>query len=1216
MKRLTISTLLVILNSLSLYSFSGAGSGTESDPYQITNVQQLQEMDDDLSAHYILMNDIDASDTKNWNVGDHDDDAFTPDSAMGFDPIGFGFNGVGTPFIGSFDGQQYNINNLFMNRQKNVNAGLFSLVNCWEVNSIIEPFVKYHYSEISNFNLYNIKIIGGLNAGSVIGECSNTIIRNIKVTGYIEGFGGVGGLIGRNDGVITNCHTNIEVVGNHFLGGLVGLNNGIILNSSTQGKVIAIEVPLYSYQLFSNIGGVAGINGGYIINSNSHCDVDGEESIGGLVGKNKEGFIYTCYSTGEVAGTESIGGLVGGNEEGFIEGCFWDTETSKQAESAGGTGLTTNSMKDINTYIEAGWNFDFIWSIDSDYPEIDIDFAKQPLDTDNNGYLDIDDAVAFRWFSESGCCLEQNIELTSNIDLTESMNWNAGLGFMPVGSYTLPFTGRINGNGFTINNLYIDRPNQEYVGMIACMEYGVIENLGLENCEVYGLKYVGSLAGSVTFCAVRNIFSSGIIAGDDYISGLIGRTTFASINQSNVDINVSAKLGSAGGIVSLAINSSICNSFSKGIVSGFDCVGGIAGNNSRNKILNSHSSCNVKGTECVGGIAGCMVYNVSYVINAYSTGKIEGDIFVGGIAGYNKFGIIRNSYSVSQVSGNDSTGGIAGYNHGNVESCFWDKNLSGISKSDGGEGKFSDEMKQKSMYTDAGWNFDFIWKCDDDYPYIDIDTTHRLTDSDGDGYLEISTVDDLRWLSESAIDIENNLEITNDIDAADTKNWNQGRGFLPIIYFYSQLNGNNYKISNLYINRPDQGYIGIFAQIIGENSLIKDIIIEDCNIIGDSCIGAIAGDFIKGDIINSCVYGNIKGNSIIGGLSGANYLVDFQNCNSEVTIEGKNYLGGIMGKHFVGHVDKSNSTCTVGGSSNKIGGISGNSINVIITNTHVISEITGVEEVGGLIGASDTDTIYQCSSYGKVSGESYIGGFIGSSNFELIDQVFASGQVTGKFRIGGLFGALGSSQLTNSFSLCNVEAEDQVAGLAGYSSGNIINSYSVGLVVGEYNSGALIGKGSKTILASFWDTETSGIDSSDGGTGKTTAEMKTKSTFTDADWDFNTIWAISPDINDGYPYFQWMEDIVGVEELPNTEIRLINAYPNPADNFLHISFPLGLSDKLNVRISDAAGNLVRDMDVVNINNELTVPVDGLSAGAYYMNIISGGEVYSVRFVVE
>jgi hypothetical protein len=58
-----------------------------------------------------------------------------------------------------------------------------------------------------------------------------------------------------------------------------------------------------------------------------------------------------------------------------------------------------------------------------------------------------------------------------------------------------------------------------------------------------------------------------------------------------------------------------------------------------------------------------------------------------------------------------------------------------------------------------------------------------------------------------------------------------------------------------------------------------------------------------------------------------------------------------------------------------------------------------------------------------------------------------------------------------------------------------------------------------TTTDSFWDTDTSGQSWSDGGTGKTTVEMKIKSTFTDAGWNFTTIWAICEGTN--YPRLLW-----------------------------------------------------------------------------------------------
>jgi hypothetical protein len=65
--------------------------------------------------------------------------------------------------------------------------------------------------------------------------------------------------------------------------------------------------------------------------------------------------------------------------------------------------------------------------------------------------------------------------------------------------------------------------------------------------------------------------------------------------------------------------------------------------------------------------------------------------------------------------------------------------------------------------------------------------------------------------------------------------------------------------------------------------------------------------------------------------------------------------------------------------------------------------------------------------------------------------------------------------------------------------------------------------------ASFWDTETSGLTSSAGGNGKTTARMKMQSTFADSGWNFNSTWFISYAYNYGYPDLLWQIDPVSPE---------------------------------------------------------------------------------------
>jgi len=81
----------------------------------------------------------------------------------------------------------------------------------------------------------------------------------------------------------------------------------------------------------------------------------------------------------------------------------------------------------------------------------------------------------------------------------------------------------------------------------------------------------------------------------------------------------------------------------------------------------------------------------------------------------------------------------------------------------------------------------------------------------------------------------------------------------------------------------------------------------------------------------------------------------------------------------------------------------------------------------------------------------------------------------------------------------------------------VVNSYSTGLVVGSSYVGGLGGYNDGDVIESFWDVETSEVETSEGGTGKTTTEMKTESTFTDADWDFDYTWFMDEDTNDGYP---------------------------------------------------------------------------------------------------
>ena len=114
MKKILLLTFYLSLSCLAYAQFSGKGAGTEKDPYQITNVDELFEINGDLSAHYLLMNDIDMTE---W-VAENS-------PSMGWMPIGSSV----TPFTGHLKGNNHSIKGLFINRSGASYIGLFGYVN-------------------------------------------------------------------------------------------------------------------------------------------------------------------------------------------------------------------------------------------------------------------------------------------------------------------------------------------------------------------------------------------------------------------------------------------------------------------------------------------------------------------------------------------------------------------------------------------------------------------------------------------------------------------------------------------------------------------------------------------------------------------------------------------------------------------------------------------------------------------------------------------------------------------------------------------------------------------------------------------------------------------------------------------------------------------------------------------------------------------------------
>jgi len=352
--------------------------------------------------------------------------------------------------------------------------------------------------------------------------------------------------------------------------------------------------------------------------------------------------------------------------------------------------------------------------------------------------------------------LSADYVLMNDIDASMTKDWNSGSGFDPVGNGSTPFTGSLDGLGHTLSNLFIYRNSTSYVGLFGWIDSGgLISNISMLGNNITGNSYAGGLVG-MNGGSVVNSSATGSVTGDDNVGGLVGG------NQGSVENSYSTGcvIGDYG-IGGLAGSNfgSVEKSYSTGCVTGEDTVGGLVGENSYGLVETSYAMGNVSGNYCVGGLVGLSSYG--FLINSYATGTVAGNISVGGFIGCNSwYNSLENSYATGNVTGDDGVGGLVGYNDlGSISDSYWDIITSGKISSDGGIGKTTEEMRMKSTFTDAGWDFTEVWGIKEDvtYPsFIWQDKKSPVADAGSD-----QMIDEGMALTFDATNSTDNVEIVN-----------------------------------------------------------------------------------------------------------------------------------------------------------------------------------------------------------------------------------------------------------------------------------------------------------------------------------------------------------------------------------------------------------------------------------------------------------------------
>ncbi|WP_407356029.1 hypothetical protein [Methanolobus sp. WCC5] len=316
------------------------GDGSAGNPYQITTANDLQNMNNDVTAHYIMINDVDVS-------------------HLTFTPIGE-ITTVGM-FEGSFDGMGYTIEGLTIDHMDD-HGGLFAYLDMATVQNvtIANATVTVYWDMMFPF------------VAVLAGEATDSTIKDVTVlnSSIDSDTDRVAGLIGyANNCDISDCLTDVEITSQgSFTGGLIGhLLNSNVERCMALGNVTAT----------GNVQRTGGLIGwsddSNIINCAALGDVAGYNQVGGLVGK-FEGTAYNyaiekSYSAGSVTGTLQPGGLAGYVYPAIsskVVDSYYDSTRSGQSDTGKGTPKTTAQMMTRSTY--TGWNFLDVWFHDVGYP--------------------------------------------------------------------------------------------------------------------------------------------------------------------------------------------------------------------------------------------------------------------------------------------------------------------------------------------------------------------------------------------------------------------------------------------------------------------------------------------------------------------------------------------------------------------------------------------------------------------------------------------------------------------------------------------------------------------------------------------------------------------------------------------------------------------------------------------------------------------------------
>jgi len=1082
--------------------WNGNGQGTKASPYEIWNLDRLNELhnfvgDAGAGKYFRLETDLDLTEYL---------------EGLNWEPIGT----KSEPFKGIFLGNGKKITGMNINNSSASYQGFFGC--------------------ISGATIQDITIEGTVNAdgyvGGIVGSTTGTsTIKNCTFNGSVTGSGSyVGGIAGFFTGTLYNVTHTGTTEGAGFVGGIVGRHkSGSLTTAENTGNVTATSS--------SYAGGIVGSSSTTIESANNNGMVTGKQYTGGLAGES--GAVNNSTANGTVIGTNYTGGLIGQNIGGTVSGCL-------AKGTVGGSNYTGGLIGKCNGSVANGRHSDGNVT-GTDYVGGLVGEMSDGSVTNCHTYADVTG-------TDNVGGIVGLYTLGDGIN-TPQIASSGYFGNISARQYVGGILGRISYTGSLIQSGEVKLPSKlntyKTYGSTASEDETYQETLtkanssvSIQNCAV-----VGDVKG--TSSCVGGILGKG--AAGEYLS----KTSHTSIATCYDSTHKMHSCGKIDGITYY---------YEYYYMDGYEFKGEGYGHrftyytythySLQTQLTDNYFSGSLKGTDYVGGVAGHMVGGT--ISRNYSYAAIEGNNQVGGIVGYMQADLtnvpITLSCNVSlnsTVTATSQAGKVYGYTTGSnltiaTSGKTINKTLNTTSLVIGGIAQETSndaqngtlqtqrQLLQSTAYSGLGWNFNSgeEWTSEESvsYPYkqwqtapptilsgaVKGSTTISGTCTDnGTVYVTIEGSSNVYeavcsggkwsltvpsplksgllirawsknadkeqsyhtatavsfpgsgteadpWLVYDAYDLQGvnkagYYKQMNDIDLA---SWiaanSSSKGWVPVGTSSTDpvvYDGDNHKVTGLWVDSTDN-FVGLFSSFT--KGTIRNLTVEATanQVKGGNYAGIVIGCIGEGAIENVTAKGNVSAKSYVGGIVGY---------TSSTSLKSLTYTGQL--------------TSTL----DHVGGIVGTALNGTITDCAVSDVvIKGTDDMGGLVGISNA-SISRCSVTGTItftgtSNESYVAGLVAQNigtisechtditvsnasqdgftaglvayNSGTIKRCYTAGSVvsTGTGAdAGGLVGyATNTSVIADCFSTADVTGSRYVGGIAGFTAGPITNSYATG----------------------------------------------------------------------------------------------------------------------------------------------------------------------------